>query len=222
MAANRLLGVDFGRDALLNTPMDEPFLQYWSELGRFIHEFSRTEKALQWLLRHYARTTLPVSKALFHGMRVDACKDAINRILDATENQAAKTRLEAPFAQLGAISGMRNNIVHWGASPADGSREFVVTNAFLAHTKARVQEFRVSPRTLRAMSVDLFAISLHFILEVRRSGELDETDTEFAAVLREPWLYKSPQPSPQPKAPRASPQKSQRPRGASQKSPRGA
>jgi hypothetical protein len=199
--ANNTSDPNIGKNAALIAALDEPYVEYWKALGQFISEFARTEKTLQFLLRHYAEVSENVGKAIFHGTRIDAAKDHINRILEATDNLEAKNRLERPFAQLGVISGMRNNIVHWG-STRKGPDDFLVSNSSLAHTKERLREFQISPRALRAMSLDLFAISVHFVMEMRRAGE-PEIVEEFSEIVNAPWLYKPPQPTPQTKGTRA-------------------
>src|SRR5687767_63683 len=93
---------------------------YWAALGEFVHAFSQVERELQELVFHLSGVSAQDGKALFHGMRVDAAKDAINRLLDARGDTEIKARLEEPFAHLGHIAGMRNNLIHWGAAEGEG------------------------------------------------------------------------------------------------------
>jgi len=88
--------------------------------------------------------------------------------------------------------GIRNGIIHWGAKH-DGSDELLVTNANVAISKDRLREFRISPRDLRAMSLDLFLIGIHLLDAIR--GGIDRKDPEWAQMLSATWLYKPPQQS---------------------------
>jgi hypothetical protein len=175
---------------------------YWAALGEFIHSFSQVERELQELTFHIAKVPAKEGRAILHGLRIDAAKDAIIRILDAREDEETKARLLDPFAQLGAIANMRNNILHWGAGDRPGETDFLVTNDFLAHTPAKLKEYRVSVLNLMEMSTDLTKIGMHLSCEVNLQhmhGEVYEK--AIRPVLDAPWQYKPPQPSPQPSTP---------------------
>ena len=181
---------------------DAPYLEYWAALGRFVHEFSRVERLLQMLLKQIAGVSDEVGRAIFSDTRAHAGKDAVRRILEARGVHAALQRLRPALDHLGNINGIRNNVVHWGAVH-DGSDDLLVSNAHLAPTENRAREFRISPRDLTAMSIDLYQIGIFFIVEMRTdAGAMTEKEMEvWAPVLKEPWLYKPPQQR------RASPQK---------------
>jgi len=169
---------------------------YWTELGRFMHEFSRVEALLVNLLRHYSGVTDAVGGAVLNGFRADAAKDAINRVLEATGRADAAKRLAPAFSHLSIIAGMRNKIVHWGATH-QGDDEFLVTNAKLNPSKSRLTEIRITTGDLHAMSLDLYKIGIHFILEVRfERAQPTQTLSEVIAVLEDAWLYKPPQQAP--------------------------
>jgi hypothetical protein len=204
------------KDHLPTIPGNEPTDGYWLALGAFIHQFSAVERMLQRLLRIQAGVSGEIAKSVFSGARVDACKDFINRICDATGREDVKARLEPAFAQLGAISTMRNAIVHWGASvqPDD---TLAAVNDFLAHTPLNLKNFPVSPEILRDMTFDLMMINVHIAREIaNRMRDLPdglrekmETALDGGAVMRRnlgvagPWLYKPPQPPPPEKGTRA-------------------
>ncbi len=172
---------------------DAPYLEYWAALGRFVHEFSRVEYLLQVLLRQVADVSEPVARALFSDARVHEATAKINRVLTERGETAATARLVSPFKQLGDITRIRNNVLHWGAVH-DGTDAFLVTNARTA-PRDRIREFRLSVRDLEAMSVDLFGIGLHLIVAMRPDGKPEELWNEWRAELEAPWLYKSPQQS---------------------------
>jgi hypothetical protein len=191
------------------------FADYWKELGAFVHQFSYTERALQILLRLVAGVPTNIGQAAFQGYRVDAAKDAINRILEATNRHAAVRRLKGPLDHLGAINSMRNNIVHWGAAET-GEDEFLISNSFLAHAPHRLREYTVSPSTLRQMTLDLSKISWHLEWEGRGlSVPRWLSRAVFRPILRASWQYRPPLPLPAEKAPRGGrPPKRRRPPAA--------
>jgi hypothetical protein len=193
---------------------------YWAALGEFIHAFSQVERELQELVFHLSGVSPTDGRALFYGLRIDAAKDAINRLLDARDDQATKARLEGPFAQLGHIANMRNNIIHWGASDLGNSDWFLVSNDFLAHTPAKLREFRVSVANLKEMNADLTKIGMHLSYEIHHRHVRSEMLERVAKpVLDAPWSYKPPQPSPPQSKPgtRASRRERQRQRASSPK-----
>ncbi|HEY3814476.1 MAG TPA: hypothetical protein VGL66_14740 [Caulobacteraceae bacterium] len=196
-----------------------PSNRYALALGKFMQQFTQTEYQLVLLLRHFAGTSDEVGRAVFHGYRIDATKDAINRILDATGNMEAKVRLEEPFSRLGAINGMRNNIVHWGARwyGAPYGAPFLVSNDRIAHTPERLREYAIKPDTLAEMRIDLEKIE-HLLRE--ECSEKPFISAHLYDARIEPWLYIPLQPSRREKAPRdGSPPKRPRGRDASPNSP---
>jgi hypothetical protein len=106
---------DFLRDmqATIAALNDEPYKEYWKELGRFIHNFSQTESRLISLLRKIIGTSDIISGVLVGSARIDGAKDILNRILEATNLTSLKTLLERPLAQFSAVATVRNNLVHW-------------------------------------------------------------------------------------------------------------
>ena len=175
----------------LANAIEEPYREYWAELGRFVHTFSETEQTLLSLLRHLAGVSDEIAGILFGGVRFDGAKDTINRIVAATAQTSVGDALRRPLAQFAAINTIRNNVIHWGAKH-DGSTELLVTNAAQNPTADRLKEFRISPDDLRAMSVDLHKINLALVLLLLPSSSDEETFGRYLAV---PWLYKPPQPN---------------------------
>ena len=178
---------------------EDPYVEYWGELGRFIHYFSRTEHTLKRLLQTLAGTSDEVSGAIFIGVRMGTAKDHINRILEAKGDAVAKNRLEGPFAQLGVIGGVRDNLVHWGAEH-EGTDDLLVSNARQSPGPGRVREYRVSPRDLVAMTEDLVRINMFLVVTMR---PLDDDERIWGQYLGQPWRYKSPQQAPPKKGTRA-------------------
>ena len=202
----------------LASMLDEPYRDYWPALGKFIHEFSGMESLLHELAIRVAGVSDNLGKAIFSGLRIDNAKDALNRMYEASGDQAAKDRMAPVFAQIGAIAGMRNNIVHWGAqsvSRDDGFEGLLVSNARIAHTKERLRTFVVSAEMLTDMRVDISKISMHLLVELFRDREGAKIAPTVTRVLEAPWRYKSPPQSPAQRKPRAPHQKSRAPRPSS-------
>jgi hypothetical protein len=194
--------------------IEEPYQEYWRNLGRFIHYLAHAENDLIALLKTAANVTDEVGGALFHGTRVDSAKDILNHILESTGRMDAKNRLERPLSQLATISTVRNNLVHWGATH-QRSDKLLVSNA--KKFPRKVKEFHISPRDIQNICLDLERISLWLIFVDVYLEDNDHSELErWKPYLRRPWLYKPPQlslPKTQPQTVRQSPK---RPRGASQ------
>jgi hypothetical protein len=179
------------RDAI-DEVSDEPYTEYWYYFGKFIHVFSRVEERLLGFLRAQIEASPSTCAILLSGMRLDAAKDTINRILETTNQAERKARLERPFAQLAAINTIRNNIVHWGAI-AHSDTEFFVSNWRLNHPKGKEKHFYVSKKGFEQMISDLNKIKLFLLLEESPSSSVDP---RLVSYLQEPWRYTPPQPSP--------------------------
>lgn len=173
------------------------FTGYWAALGQFIHEFSGVERELLELARYLAGLQEPVAQAVLSSLRVDDAKNLINRILDARGETDLKERLQNPLDQLGAISTMRNSIVHWGAEVRDDG--LIVSNNYFAPSPDRIREFPVSDVILLQMTADLHQIGLHLFMTIRRDEATPDEIKQAERVLQPPWLYKSPQPLPRPR-----------------------
>ncbi|MFC3071046.1 hypothetical protein [Phenylobacterium soli] len=201
--------------------LEEPYHDYWHQLGKFVDRFASIERSMQSILRRLAGVSDPIGAAVFSGVKVDAASSIINRICDATGQDELKARLKPALDQLGVINNVRNNILHWGASRDSNSGEFIVSNAYWAASADRLREYRVTPIDLQAMIVDLHRIGLLLAREEFTEEELLKSriaQRVFAEVQAGAWHYKSPQQQPpktarQPQAP-----KRQRQRDASQRS----
>ncbi len=179
--------------------LEAPYKDYWAELGRFIHHFSGAEFALVQLLGSHMRLSKEEAGAIFSGLRTSDAKDHTNRLLDAQGKSDLKAMLERHFAQIGVISGIRNNIVHWGAHHDGGpdliTADLLVSNAYLHPRPSQLKEYRISATDLRNMTDDLAIITIAFGL----LSEPIKMDAEWKEFIGRPWLYKPPQQSPPPK-----------------------
>jgi hypothetical protein len=170
---------------------EEPYLEYWRELGQFIQAFSDAEYHLISLLRKYANLDEAAAWVLLSGTRLTEAKDQLYSLLEVTNQKKLRDRLDRPLGQLAAINKIRNHLLHWVAR-FDGSPDLLVSNAFLSPSKEKLKEFRIKPEHLRQMRQDLYRITgLLMMLEATPSAPSEELDS----YLVGPWLYKPPQPS---------------------------
>jgi hypothetical protein len=161
--------------------------EYYSELGRFIHRFAVVEAALQVTLWHYAKTSPPIARAVFSGARVDGAISFIKRIIQVQDpGQDAKQDLEEIFAQINVINGVRNLIVHFGAT--FGETEATTSNSLLALTPDRIQRAPVSAKILEDMNFDLTTI-LSRLVGAHTEGKRNRAN-DFARQTA--WHYKPP------------------------------
>jgi hypothetical protein len=102
------------------------------------------EADMQHALWRTAGVKSPIEPAIFSGTRIDAAASFIKRIAEA-EGWPAKRRrtLDDVSAQLGEITRVRNDILHYGAS-ATGKDEWTISNKLVAHTADRIRP-RKSP-----------------------------------------------------------------------------
>ena len=111
--------------------------------------------------------------------------------------------IEPILLHAAAINGRRNDIFHHGAT-AIASGQGLVTNASMALTESRINDFPISPELLDDMTADLKKILLHFHIGHMGRPPLCGKHDNVDEILRAPWRHKL-----QPK-PRASPHKSSR------------
>jgi hypothetical protein len=190
---------------------DEPYQEYWHYLGKFLHSFSHMESRLLWFIRELTGANHEVTEVLFRGVRVDAAKDILNGILDATNQAPLKERLSRPLGHLAAINTVRNHLVHWGATH-DGETGFLVSNANSSPPAHRLKEFKVSVADLQNMTHDINKINLTILFEQYPVGNHAVWDE----YVQGPWLYTPPQLSPPKTRRQIDPQSPKRPRPASQ------
>lgn len=171
----------------------ERYDTYHLQLGRFIHAFSQVEAAMQFVLRFYAKTAKDIGRAIFSGVRIETAMGHINRIMEVQPpSEDARQELADIFQQLHHINNVRNAVVHYGAEGiAEGKP--LATNALMALTEDRIQNFAVGEVTLHDMRTDLRKIII--LLHAKHVGRppLKGKEAEIDAVARQPWRYTPPQ-----------------------------
>lgn len=198
-------------DAMTAKPrtISQPTDDYYKALGTFVHQYSVLEFIMQTALYRYAHVSEKIGRAVFSGVKTDAAMSLIRRISEVESwPKERRERLDYLFAQLTAINGVRNDIVHFGARVEDG--RMFVTNQFFAHIEERIRETQVSPEMLIAMADDLTVITAHLVFGDIPQG-LKEKHHEF---LHAPWRYipEKPKQARKPKKEHGRPRKQQPPR----------
>ncbi|MEJ0095130.1 MAG: hypothetical protein WDN46_17450 [Methylocella sp.] len=178
-------------DRMVET-LQEPYHDFWFQLGKFIHTFALAEAELLLLLKYVSGLSGPKAGALFSGARQEGARDTINNILQATKKNIKKKRLERPFAQLATIGTVRNNLVHWGATHDRGNGEsFLVSNEARKPLKPRT--YSVTVQDLNDMCDDI--IRIVFLMQYEREAS-DIPLTQRDVFAQKSWLYTPPQPPP--------------------------
>lgn len=178
---------------------------YYERLGSFVSQYARTEGLMKLVLQILAGLKSPLAAALLSGVRADQSINLINRALDATGRAAWKADLKRAFDQFTVITKVRNDILHYGAE-FETPDILLISNQRDAHIPERLRETRIRPEHLRRMSIDLHVINAGILTVLDRVSRspFRQSATDMAKLAHEPWLYKSPPPSPLPMPPRGS------------------
>ncbi len=128
--------------------MDDPYdfitkvrTDYFKALGKFIHEFSETESVLAAILEKMTEVDILVARALFSGVRAEAATKYIARLQEALKSPTEeRNEIQAVFTQLGIITLIRNDIVHYGTDFYGPGPDYATTNKRVALTKSRFRK----------------------------------------------------------------------------------
>jgi hypothetical protein len=176
-------------DSMQETHTDPEIRGYFEALGQFVTYFSMVESTMQKTLWFFAGVAPPIAPAIFSGTRIEAASSNIKRIADATEWPKDRREIfDELTSQLGEITQTRNDLLHFGAQKI-GVGEYQISNALLAHTRARIRITKISPKILNAMAFDLLNIffQLTFLTSDSPPPELHILS---AATLKAVWRYK--------------------------------
>jgi hypothetical protein len=182
------------------TATGDPRRAYFEALGTFVNAFSRVETLVTLTLRRYAKTPTEIAKIIFAGAKIDLSSRYIKQLAEATgSSREARDDLGSVFQQLGIINGVRNNVLHYGATGIDEGNA-IVSDALKAKGEPTV--FPISPEALEKMTRDLNKISIHLQYRHLDVDSVERPDVVLERILRLPWLYRHPQPpkSPNPAA----------------------
>jgi hypothetical protein len=163
--------------------------EYWSALGRFADVFALVEHDMQLTLWHCAKVKKPVAQAIFSGTRIDAASGLIKRISEAKRwSQTRRKRLDIMLSQLGEITRVRNDILHYGGLPL--GNEWTVSNMLYAHIQERVRTTKITPKILDNLSADLITICIELQLMRDLSKVPDWVQKENRMPPVGAWHYK--------------------------------
>ena len=168
--------------------------KYQQALGEFVTWFSSVEGTLQLLLWRVANVETAVAQSIFSDTGVKKGVDYLRRIHEARETPICKM-LDGALSQLLIINGMRNTILHHGASFVSKD-ELEISNRLFAFNERvlKLQVIKVS--TLVDLSEDLARIEYvfaHSACDLNLYPEM-EIPSSYLADLRKPWRYMPPNP----------------------------
>lgn len=169
---------------------------YWLALGRFIDMFSTVECTVQLAVAKFSNVKDSVARAVFSGVRIKEGSSFIRRIMEVTNHPSDKRAdMEDVLKQLGFITDLRNEILHYGALPSDGP-ETIVTNKHIALTEDRITNRPVSKTILMEATNDLHKIQAHLVfvhLPPAYQGAPDDYVRSMTGLLTAAWRYIPPQ-----------------------------
>jgi hypothetical protein len=125
---------------------------YFLALGLFTQAFTDMETLVALLLRIQTGVSQETARAVFSGVRIDQAKGFITRTREAY-GVGEHPDLKRAFDQIGVITGVRNDIVHFG-SRYDGEGGFSVSNVLIAVSPARERSYPVSDAILYELIAD--------------------------------------------------------------------
>jgi len=204
MASSSSLGTSVYHIPAADTPEGKERIRaYYEALGRFVDMFAVVETAVTLTLWTYAKTKSEIAKIILAGVRIDQGCNFIKQLATASDSSAEnRADLECVFQQLGIITGVRNDTLHFGAQSVAEGRA-IVTNSLKAKGEPTV--FPISPDMLNDMTADLRKIVVH--LNHKHLGRpmplLGTLERDaLASVFQSPWRYKHPvAPKPESKKP---------------------
>jgi hypothetical protein len=177
---------------------------YYESLGRFVDMFARVETTITIALWTYANTMPDIARVIFAGAKIEVSCAYMRQLAQARGYpQAILDDLENVLQQLGIINGVRNAILHYGATSVETGNA-VVSNAFKAKGEPTI--FPISPTLLDEMYWDLRKIMTH--LKQNHLGPPPlPVNKRVSDVLGAAWQYKySSQPSSKAKKGKSQPQ----------------
>jgi len=171
---------------------DKATVPFYVSLGRFLHQYSVLESAMLIALTNVSSVLPAVAKSIYSGTRVGTSKDYINRILDATGHTSLKNELKPYFDQIGLITSMRDEILHYGATYDHSRDALIVSNERVAHIPDKLRRIEVTPELLDDLAHDTTrAICGVMLCLTRRSNPLQNL-SYFESAVASPWRYKQP------------------------------
>jgi hypothetical protein len=169
--------------------LEAPLIPYYISLGRFLTAYAQVEANVLVALRMCSGVANEVGQSLFSGVRAIQALDYIKRIADAQGwNDEKRAPIKIVTDQLGEVTRVRNDVLHYGTETTGLPAERYSTNAFVAHTKDRIRETRITPEILNDLALDCYKLSSHIVM----IGSIPNPDFERVAAetLSASWRYK--------------------------------
>lgn len=177
---------------------------YYTALGRFMHEFALFEVNLTAIVANIAREALSfgldyekavVFQTLTGAMRISESKDTMKRLFRVLNAQDFEIKeLDRIFDQIGLITKMRNRIMHYGVRPDTSNPEgwFDCDNA-TAVKEWKYQEtvsFKVDTIENMTSDMDRFNMLFHYLNSslMNKQGAFPNTPI-YSKKLYSPWQY---------------------------------
>ena len=187
--------------------------KYLIALGLFTDKFALCETMLIIVLAKLTGLSDETSRAILSGVRSDTARTFIRRILEA-RGEEVPPYLARAFEQLGVISTIRNDLMHYGAQAvAENPSDMIVSNE-IAAMPGRVRKTRISPEILTNLVTDLDTITGTLgYFHMSYHGIPSDLIPDWRRGAHRAWLYK-------PQLQAAPRQKRQRPRQRPKDPPR--
>lgn len=190
--------------------------EYHQALGVFVEMYASTERMTHILLWSVAGVDMPTGQAIWPSVRVSVAVSTIRRLHEA-RGETIPPLLDEALSHLITITGLRDNILHYGTMPDEKGR--LVSTEMQSYSPDRLVSFRVTRPLLNSLIQDL-----QIVINRMATYHNTPTEPEYQAAFEQarlsaqtPFVYKHPQPrSKSPQAPKVSPQ-SKRQRNASRK-----
>lgn len=142
---------------------DEAFV---SAFGRFMLAWTDAEAELYLVLRHYAKVSDPIARAIFSGVRASGMIDFVRSIAENTELTGPRMDdLNFVLPQIKTIGTQRDHIVHFTYSNSFGwdtePQRRRISNALRANRYTNTWVKKINSHHLDDMTADLSRIQHH-------------------------------------------------------------
>lgn len=181
-------------------PSDEIRDAYFLALGAFVNTYGTTEGAMSQIISRFVATRLgdgtdgaiKFSRGLLGSPRGGELSKTIKRVMRVADCDEPSTKLtDHALTQFSEIHGMRDRLVHYGASPEyfEGKWKVRNTNEAQIRESSQLEETWFSIEDLEHMTEDLW-----FIQTLLRASMLNLFGTMkgfgLADLLKHAWRYK--------------------------------
>jgi hypothetical protein len=165
--------------------------EFAESLGQFCWNFSITEAQIRFVLYRIMGIMSNIGNAALSGVKINEMMSIITRLSDAQKwSDEHKTEWTYIQCQIGIITTLRNNILHYGAYRLGD--DYVVSNQQVIHIPERLSAIKISRQTLLDASHDLAQADARINI-LFRMEELDQTRIEhLKKALTSSWRYKQP------------------------------